>query len=448
MSATKNRVTILTTLTLGNCLGTLTMPSILSRGPIETCREIINTRFAVSTQLLSMSASNLTVHPLAVKDNPEFLATNHIFGQWYGQFLDVYLDDIIIYSDTIEDHIKHIRMVADILRKEQLYLTTSDKLQFFVKKLTVLGHVIDEKGLVMDPHKVDTIQNWKVPTNRELVLSFLGAVGFLAPDCPKVRIPMGVLTKIASKDSIWRWGPTEQCAFEEIKKIVYDWRDHHRKAIDYSDGADPIHLVCDTSLTGAGGTLSQGKEVKSAQIIAFWSAKFNSAQQNYPVHDRELLAIVELLKRFRYMLLGAKFLIWTDHKPLKYLRTQANLSPRQSRWLETISEFYYEIRYIKGKENVMADTLSRMYSNESKGVVRAKSEYIHEDFEDERLSRVEPEEKTLTSPVYTGVELQAMMVTPSKSGIVKTLVRNEGDEEYAVLPMTQPPKASRKLNHW
>jgi len=81
-------------------------------------------------------------------------------------------------------------MVLDVLRKEQLYLTSQDKLQFFAKKLKILGHIIDERGLVMDPHKVDAVSKWKTPTNRELLSSFLGAVGFLAPDCKGIRVPM------------------------------------------------------------------------------------------------------------------------------------------------------------------------------------------------------------------------------------------------------------------
>ena len=106
---------------------------------------------------------------------------NHIFTPHLGIFVYIYLDDIIIFLDTIEDHIKHIRIVFDILRREKLYLGPS-KMQFFTKELKILGHVIDKKGILMDPHKVDKISNWKVPMNKDLLRSFIGAVGFLAPD--------------------------------------------------------------------------------------------------------------------------------------------------------------------------------------------------------------------------------------------------------------------------
>ena len=104
-----------------------------------------------------------------------------------------------------------------------------DKLQFFAKRTGILGHIIDEDGLVMDPHKVDAVKNWKTPTNKDLLASFLGAVGFLAPDCKDIHIPMAVLTPVAGSNASWRWGPTEQRAFQKVKDIAGGWRDHHRK---------------------------------------------------------------------------------------------------------------------------------------------------------------------------------------------------------------------------
>jgi hypothetical protein len=220
---------------------------------------------------------------------------NYDFGAYIGVFMDIYLDDIIIYSDTIEDHVKHCRIVFDILRKEKLYLNSADKLQFYAEELKILGHVIDRDGIRMDPDKVDSVSKWEVPTNKELLAGFLGAVGFLAPDCANVRIPMGALSHLTGKNAQWRWGPTQQRAFEAIKEIVSKWQSHHRIAIDYSPTAARINILCDASLTGVGGVLTQGDDIHMSRIIAFYSAKFNSAQQNYPVHDRELYAIIQSL---------------------------------------------------------------------------------------------------------------------------------------------------------
>lgn len=150
----------------------------------------------------------------------------------------------------------------------------------------------------MDPHKVDCVKNWKAPMNKGLLSSFLGTVGFLADDCEGIRIPMGILTPLAGARAMWNWTATHQRAFEDVKSIVQKWRDHHRVVLDYSPDAESINLVTDASLTGASGHISQGNELNKAHIVTFWSGKFDPAQQNYPVHEQELLAIVESLKRF------------------------------------------------------------------------------------------------------------------------------------------------------
>ncbi|KAJ3013108.1 hypothetical protein NUW54_g1685 [Trametes sanguinea] len=306
------------------------------------------------------------------------MVMNHIFAPYIGVFMDVYLDDIVIYSDTIKDHVKHVRTVLDVLRREKFYLG-ADKMKFFARRLKILGHVIDERGIAMDPHKVDAVTNWKTPTNKSLLSSFLGAVGFLAPDCEGIRIPMGVLAPLTSSTRVWKWSATHQRAFEEVKAKVHLWRNNRRVSLDYSAGAPCINLVTDASLTGASGYISQGDDLPTSKVVTFWSGKFNSAQQHYPVHEQELLAIVESLKRFRPLLYGAEFRICTDHKALEYLMSQKHLSPRQHRWMDVLNEFKFSIRYIPGETNVLADALSRLYSDEPSGTERATSEYVGDD---------------------------------------------------------------------
>jgi hypothetical protein len=141
------------------------------------------------------------------------LLMNHIFSDYISMFMDVYLDDIVIYSDTPEDHVKHVKLVMDQLRENKFFLS-SHKLQFFKDKLHILGHVIDAEGIQMDPVKVDTILNWKTPTNKALALSFIGSVGYLASGCMDVRIPMQPIQRVAAPTTIWRWTPTGLCCCE------------------------------------------------------------------------------------------------------------------------------------------------------------------------------------------------------------------------------------------
>ena len=129
---------------------------------------------------------------------------NYVFASYIGAFMFVYLDDIIIFSDSIKDHMSHIKTIFDILRKEHLFLSPS-KMQFFAEDLKILGHVIDNNGIRMDPHKVDKVLNWKTPTNKDLLRSFIRAVGFLAPNCKGIWIPMGQLSSLTAEARPWRW---------------------------------------------------------------------------------------------------------------------------------------------------------------------------------------------------------------------------------------------------
>ncbi|QRV97825.1 Transposon Ty3-I Gag-Pol polyprotein [Ceratobasidium sp. AG-Ba] len=347
-------------------------------------------------------------------------------------------------------------------------------MQFLAEKLNILGHIVDSKGIQMDPHKVESVLSWKVPNTKEQLMSFLGAVGYLAPNCAGIRIPMGLLTSRASIHKHWNWDATAQRAFDKVKEIVNKWRDHHRVAIDYSEGAPPINLVTDASLTGASGILSQGEDPKTAKIAMFWSGKFTPTQQNYPVHELELCAIKESLEKFKYQLYGVHFRIYTDNKSLVHFMSQKNLLPRQARWLEAINEFNFTIIHIAGEENKVANALSRMYADEPERMVRAKSEYLKEDEDSEermQLAEVHYDERApLTCPLYVGNAVilpeepnkEAEALGEEFGGVsegvsaeeadkaeeaperTEPVLRRSGRERKQVAKYVQPPQAPRK----
>ena len=293
---------------------------------------------------------------------------NHLFSSYIGRIMDIYLDDIVIYSNSLEEHVSHVKLILDILHREKLYLSRH-KLRFIAPELQLLRRVVDNEGIRMDAEKVDSVLKWKVPTNRDLLRGFIGSVGYLADDIPNIRIPMGVLSAITGDTVPFRWGYTEQRAFDEVKELVHRVREHRRVPLNYSEGAPPIWMITDGCATGISGLVSQGDDWKTAKIAAFYSAKLNSAQQNYPVHEIEMLAGVETMLRHIDILQGATIKWLTDHKGLIYLLNQRNLSGRQARWLEKISTFTFEVVYIAGSENIVADVLSRIYANDSPGTV-------------------------------------------------------------------------------
>jgi hypothetical protein len=209
----------------------------------------------------------------------------------------------------------------DILEREKLYLSEG-KLQFLCKELRILGRVVDDEGIRMDPAKVDKILAWKTPTNRDTLRSFLGAVGFLADDIHDVRVPMGTLAEVTGDTVLFRWDHTQQHASDEVKHYVASCAKHSWVPLDYSPGAAPIWLMSDASGKGVACVIAQGQDWKTARIAAFYSAKLNPAQQNYPVHEQEMLAGLEGMLCHRDILQGAKFIWLTDHKGLVHLHDQ------------------------------------------------------------------------------------------------------------------------------
>jgi hypothetical protein len=179
--------------------------------------------------------------------------------------------------------------------------------------LTLLGRIIDERGIHMDPEKVDDVLAWKIPTNRDLLRGFIGSVGYLADNIPNICLPLGVLSAVTGDTVPFRWTHTEQRAFDEAKCLMQMAQNHSRQQVSYSKDAPPVWLVMDGCATGIAGVVSQGVDWKTATVAAFHSAKLNDTQQNYPVHEIEMLAGVETMLRHKDILQGVHFEWITDH---------------------------------------------------------------------------------------------------------------------------------------
>jgi hypothetical protein len=303
---------------------------------------------------------------------------NHLFGAYLGRWMDVYLDDIIIYSDTLQEHIEHVKTVLRILERKKLYLSEK-KIQFLCDDVKILGRIVGCDGIRMDPEKVDSVLKWKTPTNRDLCRGFIGSVGYLADDIYRVRIPLGVLSEVTGDAVPFHWDHAQQRAFETVKQYVATCAPHCRVPLVYGPSAPPIYMMTDACLGGIGGIVALGADWRTAKVAAFYSAKLNPAQRNYPVHEQEMLAGVETMLRHRDILQGARFVWLTDHKGLVHLLNQRNLSGRQARWIEKIGEFDFEVQYLPGVENLLPDALSRMYAFDAPGTVRTPSEYTEHD---------------------------------------------------------------------
>jgi hypothetical protein len=278
---------------------------------------------------------------------------NDVFREYLDDFVMVYIDDILIYSRTAEEHFRHVRLILERLREHTLYGKLS-KCEFNRPSLPFLGHVVGRNGVSMQDSKVQALVKWAPLRNVTEVQSFLGLANYyrrFIKDFSRLAAPLSELTK---KKVPFEWGGDQEISFNALKSAV-----QNAPVLQLADPTKPYVVTCDASDLGIGAVLEQEQD-DGPHPVAFASRKLSSAERNYPVHERELLAIVYALREWRSYLHGSRFVIKTDHHPLRYLDTQTNLSKRQMRWMETLQEYDYSIEYVQGKYNVVADALSRM----------------------------------------------------------------------------------------
>ncbi|KAF5376678.1 hypothetical protein D9615_007909 [Tricholomella constricta] len=277
-----------------------------------------------------------------------------------GKICYVYLDDIVIWSSSLAEHETNTTKVLEALRAAGLYCNIA-KTILFATEISFLGHQISGKGISADPHKVDRILCWPQPTTATNVRGFLGLNRYLSAFLPALAEHTSVLTPLTSKECDAKfppWTREHQTAFDAIKAIVTST--DCLTVIEYDDPTRKVFVTTDASERRTGAVLSFRETWETARPVAYDFYQLNSAEKNYPVHEKELLAIVKALKKWRTSLLGTKFDIYTDHRTLEYFQSQKEMSRRQMRWSQYLADFDYTIIYIRGKGNTAADALSRM----------------------------------------------------------------------------------------
>ena len=216
------------------------------------------------------------------------------------------MDDIIIWLDTVEEHKLNIGRVLDALHQANLYCNTSKSI-LFCTEVSFLGQVISSSGITPDPRKADRIINWPTPTTATNVRGFL-LTRYLATFLPALAEHTLVLTPLTHKDCDKKfppWLPIHQTAFDNIKRLVTSAK--CLTVIDYDNPDHHIYVTTDASNRCTGAVLSFGRTWEDTRLVAYDSYQLNAAEKNYPVHERELLAIVKALKKWLSSLLGVDF---------------------------------------------------------------------------------------------------------------------------------------------
>ncbi|GJT67385.1 putative reverse transcriptase domain-containing protein [Tanacetum coccineum] len=273
---------------------------------------------------------------------------NRVCKPYLDKFVIVFIDDILIYSKKEKEHEERLKLILELLKKEELYAKFS-KCEFWIPKVQFLGHVIDSKGIHVDPAKIESIKDWASPKSPTEIRQFLGLAGYyrrFIEGFSKIAKPM---TKLTQKKVKFEWGDKQEETFQLLKQKLCS-----APIMALPEGSEDFIAYCDASKKGLGAVLMQREKV-----IAYASRQLKIHEKNYTTHDLELGAVVFALKIWRHYLYGTKCTVFTDHKSLQHILNQKELNMRQRRWLELLSDYDCEIRYHPRKANVVADALSR-----------------------------------------------------------------------------------------
>ena len=278
---------------------------------------------------------------------------NNVLSGLTGTRCFVFLDDIVVYANSLIDHDRKLRDVFGRLRKHNLKLQP-DKCEFLRKEVVFLGHKISEHGVEPDTRKVEAITNFPTPKTAKQLKSFLGLVGYyrkFIPQFSKIATPLHQLLK---KDAKYVWEENQEAAFRALQQKLIS-----QPVLQYPDFSREFILTKDASNDSAGAVLSQGQIGKDLPI-AYASRRFNKAEKNYSTVQKELAAIVWGIKHFHPYLYGRKFKIVSDHKPLTWIMSVKDPGSRLMRWRIQLEQYDYEIVYKPGVQNSNADALSRI----------------------------------------------------------------------------------------
>jgi hypothetical protein len=275
---------------------------------------------------------------------------------YLDEFRSAYVDDILVYTaGSLKKHRDHVNQVLTRLQEAGLHLDIG-KSEFEVKSTKYLGFIIEAgKGVRMDPDKIKAIHEWEAPKTVKGVRGFLGFANFYRKFIRNFSDVVRPLTALTLKDAPFQWDRSAQEAFERLKKMFTEGS--LLASFDYDLGT-----VLETESSGwcVGGVLMQSGRDGVLRPCGFFSKKNNSAECNYEIYDKEMLAIIRCLEEWEVELKSVRdFEIRTDHKNLEYFITAKKLTERQVRWSLKLSQFNFKLSYLPGKDNERADALSR-----------------------------------------------------------------------------------------
>jgi hypothetical protein len=274
-----------------------------------------------------------------------------ILQPFTNSFVVVYLDDILIFSQTWEEHLHHIRQVLQTLRQHKL-CANLEKCTFGITQVQYLVYIIDERGVHVDPTKIQFIWDWPAPTTLTELHSFLGLDNFynrFVLGFSHITWPLSQVTKGGAKAKFF-WSESQQKAFGELK--------HHlcsAPVLTLPDLQQPFEIETDASDYAIGAVLTQ-----HGHPMAYHSETLSDTVRKYPTYEKEMYSIVQACRQWKNYILGKETVIHIDHQPLQFIQTQGKLqNDRHQKWSTYLQQFHFNIKYKKGSTNNVANYLSR-----------------------------------------------------------------------------------------
>lgn len=281
----------------------------------------------------------------------------------------VYLDDLIIFGNNLQNHNNNLIKILNRLRSLNLKLNPK-KCEFLKKEICYLGHTISKDGILPNPEKISVVQNYPTPQNSNETKRFVAFANYYRKFIPNFAQIATPLNRLLKKGVTFEWTQDCEVAFEKLKHALIN-----PPILDFPNfsNENTFTLKTDASSYAIGAVLCN----KNDRPVAYASRALNKAEQNYCTIEKELLAVVWAVQKFRPYLYGRKFHIFTDHRPLVYLFSLTNPSSRLTKFRLKLEEYQFEIHYLKGKDNVASDALSRIILNsEELKEIRSK-EYVN-----------------------------------------------------------------------
>lgn len=269
-----------------------------------------------------------------------------------------YLDDVCVVSDTFETHLSLLVRLAEQFKKANLTLNLN-KSKFCVTQVNYLGYVIGNGGIATDPEKIESIINWPTPKTLKQVRGFLGLTGWYRRFIENFADVTHPITNVLTKKRKFEWTNEAAEAFNKIKMLLTS-----APVLRNPDFTKKFFVHCDASDFGIGAVLVQLDAEKNEYPIAFMSRKLNTAQRNYSVTEKECLAAIEAIDKFRCYIELQEFEVITDHSSLVWLMRQPNLKGKLARWALKLQSYKFSISHRKGKDHIVPDALSRMHESE------------------------------------------------------------------------------------